>query len=62
MENETIKIQFDFGNIKDIDQQGNNTRDIMMNVNYLLWSPFDHKKCLECNILPICMGGAPITV
>ncbi|CDZ23316.1 radical SAM protein [[Clostridium] cellulosi] len=47
------------GNIKDIDQQGNNTRDIMMNVNYLLWSPFDHKKCLECNILPICMGGCP---
>mgnify|MGYP000846534022 FL=1 len=27
--------------------------------SYLLWSPFDHEKCLSCEILPICMGGCP---
>ena len=27
--------------------------------SYLLWSPFDHQKCRDCSILPICMGGCP---
>ncbi|MCL2137414.1 MAG: SPASM domain-containing protein [Coriobacteriia bacterium] len=27
--------------------------------DYLLWSPFEHEKCIECSILPICMGGCP---
>lgn len=27
--------------------------------SYMLWSPFEHQKCLECSILPICMGGCP---
>jgi len=28
-------------------------------INYILWSPFDHKECIECELLPICMGGCP---
>lgn len=31
----------------------------MRNVDYILWSPFNHEKCIECNLLPICMGGCP---
>lgn len=27
--------------------------------DYFLWSPFDHTECLECNILPFCVGGCP---
>lgn len=25
--------------------------------DYLLWSPFNHEECINCNILPLCMGG-----
>lgn len=31
----------------------------MNNINYLLWTPFDFKECIECWLLPICMGGCP---
>ncbi|OPZ85180.1 MAG: hypothetical protein BWY74_03989 [Firmicutes bacterium ADurb.Bin419] len=31
----------------------------MRNVDYIFWSPFDYKECIECNLLPICMGGCP---
>lgn len=30
-----------------------------MNLDYILWSPFEHEECKECSILPICMGGCP---
>lgn len=30
-----------------------------MNLDYILWSPFEYKECQECSILPICMGGCP---
>lgn len=26
---------------------------------YIFWSAFKHKKCMECKVLPICMGGCP---
>lgn len=26
-------------------------------LSYFLWSPFDYKMCLNCKVLPICMGG-----
>ena len=26
---------------------------------YLSWDPFEKSKCLECDILPLCMGGCP---
>ena len=29
------------------------------NVKYMTWNPFKYKKCLECNILPICSGNCP---
>lgn len=28
-------------------------------LDYLLWSPFDSQECIECNLLPLCMGGCP---
>lgn len=30
-----------------------------LHTKYMLWSPFDYKECLDCNVLPICMGGCP---
>ncbi|MBS6508430.1 MAG: radical SAM/SPASM domain Clo7bot peptide maturase [Paraclostridium bifermentans] len=30
-----------------------------MNMDYIMWSPFENEKCIECEILPICMGGCP---
>ena len=47
-----------FGNIKDF----KNTDIISINkenIEYMTWSPFAYKKCLECNALPFCMGGCP---
>ena len=29
------------------------------NIKYLLWTPFDYKKCNECNLIPICAGNCP---
>ncbi|ENK1243689.1 radical SAM/SPASM domain Clo7bot peptide maturase [Clostridium sporogenes] len=29
------------------------------NMDYILWSPFEHEDCRQCEILPICMGGCP---
>lgn len=31
----------------------------MNNIKYMLWSPFEFEKCVECWLLPICMGGCP---
>lgn len=28
-------------------------------LKYMTWTPFDSKECLECGLLPICMGGCP---
>lgn len=47
-----------FGNIKDF----KNSDIISANkesIQYITWSPFDYAKCLDCNILPFCMGGCP---
>ena len=30
-----------------------------LNIEYLMWSPFNYKKCIKCKLLPICMGGCP---
>lgn len=40
------------GNIKEPIKKYNK-----MYLDYLLWSPFDHKECIDCNLLPLCMGG-----
>lgn len=55
--NDVGNISKSVGNVKnpeDITDE-NNT----INMNYLLWSPFEFKKCRECNVLPLCMGGCP---
>lgn len=30
-----------------------------LGLDYLMWTPFDHEKCVNCKYLPICMGGCP---
>ena len=45
------------GNIKDMDNVTD--KNIMTQVNYLLFSPFKNEECLKCNVLPLCMGGCP---
>lgn len=58
--NEIGNIDRSNGNIKDIKEekipeafQFNNTLD------YMSYSPFDSEKCLDCKLLPMCMGGCP---
>ena len=34
-------------------------KNIMTQVNYLLFTPFKNEECLRCNVLPLCMGGCP---
>lgn len=29
------------------------------NKSFYEWNPFEYKQCLDCNIMPICMGGCP---
>lgn len=31
----------------------------MRHANWINYSPFDYKECMECKHLPICMGGCP---
>lgn len=28
-------------------------------IDYMLWSPFTVERCIQCEVLPICMGGCP---
>lgn len=30
-----------------------------LNIDYLMWSPFNYNECIKCNLLPLCMGGCP---
>lgn len=46
------------GDIKKI-KEAPEEKMVMNNINYMFWSPFEFKKCIECNLLPICMGGCP---
>jgi uncharacterized protein len=46
------------GNINTIHEPTNETM-YMRNADYLLWSPFNFQECIECDVLPICMGGCP---
>jgi uncharacterized protein len=31
----------------------------MRYINWLTWNPFEFSECLECKVLPLCMGGCP---
>lgn len=49
------------GNIMDIDSDVM-LSDITTAPNFIRWiehNPFDIEECLNCNVLPICMGGCP---
>ncbi len=45
------------GNIKDLDDVSDH--NIMTQVKYMLFNPFQITECKECNVLPLCMGGCP---
>ena len=55
--NDVGQTERSVGSVSDL----NTASDLQQRVqaDYLLWSPFDHQKCVECEILPICMGGCP---
>ncbi len=56
--NEIGDLQKSIGNILDMKEK----TDIdthMNNIDYMLWSPFEYQTCIDCNLLPICMGGCP---
>lgn len=41
-----------------IDKDGNEVVDKHANLlEWLSWDPFDHQECIECKVLPLCMGG-----
>lgn len=37
----------------------NNEIKDVLNRNFYEWNPFKYKKCCECKLLPICIGGCP---
>lgn len=47
------------GNITTVKDKEFENYMINRRIKYMTWSPFENKECLECNILPICMGGCP---
>lgn len=56
--NDVGNVERAVGNVKTIKGEVDE-KMYAMNLEYILWSPFEHEKCKECNILPICMGGCP---
>jgi uncharacterized protein len=56
--NDVGTIKNAVGNVKTIKEAQSDSM-YMKNVNYILWSPFDFEECVECALLPICMGGCP---
>ncbi len=43
------------GNISDFKQRRMDER--MHEIRWLTWEPFEYSACVECKVLPICMGG-----
>lgn len=43
------------GNITELNQRGKEER--MHEIRWLTWEPFEYADCVECKVLPICMGG-----
>ena len=48
------------GNVCDYENQS--VDEAVREINWLEWTPFRYPNCLECQILPICMGGCPFTL
>lgn len=57
--NEVGSKEFAVGNI--ITSKVNNPTDEMISMRneYMTWSPFEHEECVNCEMLPMCMGGCP---
>jgi len=49
--NKSIRI----GNLNNLSQR--NSFELMKEINWLTWDPFDYDSCIKCKMLPICMGG-----
>lgn len=43
------------GNIVNFKQRGKHER--MHEIRWLTWEPFEYTECVECKLLPLCMGG-----
>src|SRR5205823_631489 len=43
------------GTIRDL--KGSNHEEGDREVRWLTWEPFEYSDCVECKMLPICMGG-----
>jgi uncharacterized protein len=43
------------GNVVDFEQQGKDER--MHEMRWVAWEPFDYPDCVECKVLPVCMGA-----
>ncbi|MCX7749834.1 MAG: radical SAM/SPASM domain Clo7bot peptide maturase [Clostridia bacterium] len=56
--NDVGSIDTAVGNVTKFNQPPDDEM-FMRNVNYILWSPFNHEECVSCSYLPICMGGCP---
>ncbi len=54
--NDVGNIDRAVGNVCDEEQD---EKRFALNLEYIMWSPFEHEKCVDCDILPICMGGCP---
>jgi len=55
--NDIGNIEKSVGNITSIDKV--TSKNEIVNLEYLMWSPFEFEECIKCKILPICMGGCP---
>ena len=56
--NEIGNKKCSIGNIESLEEISQLVQNPNQNyTKYLTWSPFNFRKCRECKILPICMGG-----
>lgn len=56
--NDVGNIEKSVGNIMDKEDEVDDEM-FARNIEYIMWSPFEHEDCVNCDILPICMGGCP---
>jgi uncharacterized protein len=45
-----------------LDRDGEDTekkRQVMRKIENMTWDPFENPECMECKLLPVCMGGCP---
>ncbi|WFD10772.1 radical SAM/SPASM domain-containing protein [Tepidibacter hydrothermalis] len=47
------------GNITKELEENDDINQVMNQIDWLTQNPFDEEDCVECDLLPICMGGCP---